>query len=132
MTSSPAAFFNELSQATKPAGNTPSPTYFPKRSMKSKQVVSVHLVRCCNLRRSRKNSSGLIASAVSFVLAGGTLQVELAGGTLTFFDLAYKIKFKLYYRTVKNNKQKRTVGMCTFGSVQGAGTLAGTLVFAHA
>ena len=80
MTSSPAAFFKDLSQATKPAGNIPSPTYFPKRSTTSKQVVSVHLVRCCNLRRSFKNSSGLIAqykssSALSLGLAGGTLQV---------------------------------------------------------
>ena len=78
MTSSPAASVNDLSQAKNPEGNMSSPTYFSNKSITFKQVVSVHLVCCCNLRRSFKNSSGLIAlykssSAVALGLAGGTL-----------------------------------------------------------
>ena len=86
MTSIPAASLNDLSHATNPEGNKPSPTYFSNNSMTFKQVVSVHLVRCCNLRRSFKNSSGLIAqykssSAVVLGLAGGTLHGLLVQGT---------------------------------------------------
>ena len=83
MTSTPAAFFNFLSQFQKPFGTLSSPTYLAKSWIKFKQVLCVHLVRACNLRRSLRNSSWLIAeynrSSGSLHWRGGTWTGLLGG-----------------------------------------------------